>query len=126
MDALGPELQNRLSHEQYRDFVVNKSDDLVRNLLEKTIRIDATEDARLSEQTLRAKQKHFSERCPTLFSHVESQIFLGISMLQTACVESDLMRKDELVSKAIKLLLADTSQFEMSKVVPDLAKNRQF
>lgn len=40
MTALGPQLQNRLSKEQYRDFVVYESNDLVRNLLEKTIRMD--------------------------------------------------------------------------------------
>lgn len=126
MVALGPQIQDRLSKEQYRDFVVYESNDIVRNLLEKTIRMDQTEDAKLSEQTLRGKQKKVSELCPTLFSPVESQIFLGISMLQTAGIESDPMRKDELVAKAMDHLMVDPTKFEMADVIPDLAKNRQF
>ena len=55
MRELGPELQNRLSEEKFRDFVVYESNELVRKMLEKTIQMEATEDTKLSEQTLRMK-----------------------------------------------------------------------
>lgn len=47
-------------------------------------------------------------------------------MLQTAGIESDPMRKDDLVAKAIEHLMIDPTKFEMASVIPDLAKNRQF
>jgi hypothetical protein len=124
MRQLGPELQNRLSKEEFRDFVVYESNEMVRKMLEKTIQMEATEDAKLSEQTLRMKQNRVSQLCPTLFSPVESRVFLGLSMIQTSCIETDIMRKDELVKKAIDNLIVDTTKFEMDSVVPELAKNK--
>ena len=79
--SLGPEMQDALSKEEYRDFVSYDSNVIVRKLLEKLIDLESTADAKLSEQTLRAKQKKVSELCPTLFSPDESRVFLGTSML---------------------------------------------
>lgn len=124
MRELGPELQNRLSKEEYRDFVIYDSNELVRKLLEKTNQMEGTEDAKLSEQTLRAKQERISQLCPTLFSPLESRVLLGLNLITTAGIETDPMRKDELVEKAIRCLMFDPTRFEMQSVVPDLAKNK--
>ena len=47
-------------------------------------------------------------------------------MIQTSCIETDPMRKDELVKKAMDNLLIDPTKFDMESVVPDLVKNKQF
>ena len=115
-----------LSKQRYSDFVLYNSNILIRKLLEKTINLEATGDAKLSEQTLRLKQEKVSELCPTLFSPDESRVFLGYSMLQTAALETEVKRQEEHISKAMGYLLIDPMRIDMQTVVPILAKLRQF
>ena len=50
--SLGPELQDVLSKQEFSDFVEKDSNNVVRILLEKTIAMQATEDAKLTEGIL--------------------------------------------------------------------------
>ena len=47
-------------------------------------------------------------------------------MLQAAIHEKDRGAKDDLFAKAIKLLLVDPQQIDMTQVVPVLAKDQKF
>lgn len=55
MKQMGSDDQILLSKSKYRDFVMNETNDLASKLLEKTIFMHGTEDAKLSEQVLRQK-----------------------------------------------------------------------
>ena len=56
MRQLGDQDRDQLSKRVYRDFVVYESNELASKLLEKTIFMQVTDDAKLSEQMLRMKQ----------------------------------------------------------------------
>ena len=70
-------MQDALSKHKYRDLVAYETNEVVHKLLEATVRMQISSSAHLSEQELRIKQRMISERCPTLFSPLESKIFLG-------------------------------------------------
>ena len=54
--------------------------------------MQVSDDAKLGEHTLHQKQQHVSNLCPTLFSPLESSLFLGMSLLQNATRETDHVR----------------------------------
>ena len=126
MKELSPSVKDALSKHKFLDFVLTDSNDLIRQMLQKTIYLQSTADGQLSQQTLQLKQQRISQLCPTIFSRLESTIFLGHSMVQTAAFETDPLRKDELVAKALGNLMADPDQIELAEVIPILTKNRQF
>ena len=80
-----------LSKQEFCDFVDQEASasTTVKILLERLTSMEATDDAQMAEQTLRTKQKKFSEFCPTLFSPEESKVVLGTSMLFAASRETD-------------------------------------
>lgn len=51
-------------------------------------------------------------------------MLLGLNLITTAGNEPDLMRKDELVNKAIECLMFDPTRFDIQSVVPSLVKNK--
>lgn len=126
MAELGPEMKDRLSKHKFSDFALCDSSPLIHAILQKAIYLQLTEDGQLSQQTLHQKQQLVSQLCPTLFSRVESTIFLGHSLLQTSTFETDLNRKDEIVSRAMANLLVDPERIVMDDIVPILAQNKQF
>ena len=122
-------LLDTLSREEFRSFVVQEESSAgatLKRLLESLTSMEANDDAQLAEQTLRTKQKRVSEVCPTLFSPEESKVFLGMSMLMVASHETDRKAKEDLVNKAMVLLLHDPIQIDMTQVVPVLAKDCHF
>ena len=127
MGQLGPNLQEIISKLKYLDFVnAGTQNDILLKMLETTITMQASEDANLTQQTIHFKQQAVSQLCPTLFSPLESTVFLGQSMLKAASFETDRTRKDELVAKAMDNLLIDPERIDMQEVTPVLAKNKQF
>ena len=119
-----PDEQDMLSKRMYKDFVVFESKDILSKLLERTVFMQVTEDAQQSAQMLRDKQAQVSRLCPTLFSPLESQILLGMNLVQNATRETDQERRDEMVRRAFDLLSADPDKIDIERIVPMLAKIR--
>jgi len=126
MQQLAPPDLEQLSKLFFHDFVAHEPRDLLGKLLEKTIFLQVTEDAKLCEQMLRMKQQAISKRCPTLFSPLESQFFLAMSLIENAGRESDPLRQDEMVQKAVDILSVDPDRISMERIVPSLARIKKF
>lgn len=126
MKQMGKDDQIFLSKSKYRDFVMNETNDLASKLLEKTIFMHGTEDAKLSEQMLRQKQQRVSQLCPTIFSPLESRFFFGMTLIENAGRETDPERQTEMVTRALDILMDDPDRIEMQRIIPMLTKIRKF
>ena len=87
--------------------------------------MQASDDSRMAEQTLREKQEFVRQQFPTIFSATESRTFLGHSLIQNSVFETSRERKDELVAKALEILSHMPETIDLAQVVPSLAKNQQ-
>ncbi len=72
------------------------------------------------------KQQRVSQRCPTLFSPLESRFFFGMTLLESAGRESDPVRRDEMVTRALDTLMDDPDRIEVDRILPLLAKIKKF
>ena len=123
LSSMDVESLNLLSKLKYVDLVAQDNKLLIKNLLDKSIKVDSDGDSRRTCNITRMRADRVHELCSTMFSAGEYGVFLGESHLQTAITEKDVGRKGQLVKEAMEKLLKNPLDINFKTVVPLMVKN---
>ena len=104
----------------FKDFVNSDSNQLVRKILDITIRVNETGDAKRTIDLIRLRVKQAQNLCRTLFSPKENQVFIGESLLANSLREPDIQKKEKLMKEAMAAFKTDPTRVDIKSILPQL------